>query len=124
MIIPEELEEPVRWVAAQDALSEFQSYLAPPPQVPHLLLEESGNVPNWQKCRGVYLSYNDHDRLLYVGSTLDSFQNRKRDHDKIFTTHSFDLIAIPKDVLFLAPALEVFLRERLHPMLGSDGKYV
>ncbi len=121
-MFPEELEEEFRWLDAQEALRDFQSFLAA--DVPVLRIQRQTDVLDWQKLQGVYLNYGERDRLLYVGMTLDCFLNRKRNHDKSFETHFLDLIVFPKKVLFLAPALEVFLRQWLRPILDAGGKHV
>jgi hypothetical protein len=121
-MFPEDFDEETRWVEAQEALSEFQSYLAP--HVPTLRIERAIDVNGWPRLQGVYLIYDKQDRLLYVGMTLDCFQNRIRDHERKFETPWIDLIVFPPELSFLAPALEVFLHKHLHPLHDGGGKHV
>src|SRR5437764_7113740 len=97
----DDFEVQTRWVDAQVALRDFQSFLAR--HVPVLRIEQSQDVLSWQRCRGVYLNYDELDRLLYLGFTLDCFQNRDRDHRTTFQTTSLDLIVFTDDWPFLAP---------------------
>lgn len=118
----DELEEEMRWEEAQDALRDFQSYLAV--RVPVLRIERDTDVLGWQKLQGVYLNYDEQGRLLYLGFTLDCFQNRKSQHEKRFETYWLDLIVLPEGLIFLAPALESFLLKRLFPELNRGKKHV
>lgn len=112
-----------RWVEVEEALAEFQELLAP--NVPKLRVVRSVDVDEWERLKGVYLLYDEGDRLLYIGSTLDCFSNRAKCHARRFLAVKYtDLIVLPDKIDFMALALERFLISRLFPFHNEHGKEV
>ena len=115
-----------RWQAAFAAIEEFRSYLAasvPPIQI--LRAHEEGWTREEYKrkrpdgfpsrLRGVYLIFDHHQRLVWVGKAMWNFDKRVWSHDSEVDRHYVDVIPFDEEHCFLAPALEFFLICKLAP---------
>lgn len=116
---------PERWSKIIPALEEFQSYLSPKAPTLRIVL---GNDKQWSKYEydtqvqqgvfrqcGVYLFTTTENVLEYIGLATRTFDDRIWKHDDHISRRYTDLIPIPRDFDFLAPALEMFLIQRLNP---------
>ncbi len=114
-----------RWRAVESCLEEFQQHLAP--HVPKFELrfaddstwtderyEEEAKTGVFGEC-GVYLIFNENEALQYIGVAMNGFARRIWMHDEDVDRRYTDLISIPRQFYFLAPALEFFLVCRLRP---------
>lgn len=118
----DDLESELRWIPIESELDDFQSKLAP--DIPKLRIQRNTDVLNWESQNGVYCLFSEEERLLYVGYTLGGFGNRIRSHDQNKSFRWIDIIVLPREIEFLAPSLELFLRSRLVPLLDEGGNYV
>lgn len=116
------LDDELRWADVRPELDEFQSLLSS--NVAKLQIERSEDVLDWEVKKGVYLLFGENEQLLYVGFTLDGFGKRIKVHETRFDCRRIDLIIPPDEYDFLVPALEVFLRRRLLPLLDEGGEHV
>jgi hypothetical protein len=113
-----------RWDEIQELLDEFHSLLSE--RVPRVRIERQEDVLDWEQQTGVYLLFGPDDELLYVGHTRRGFEGRKKYHERCFEHTHMDLIVFPPEFGFFAPALEVFLNERLQPRFSGypKSKYI
>ncbi len=115
---------PSRWELVREALDDFQSYLSS--RIPKLNVEEgcitevTKRVDRLDGC-GVYLLYDLHDRLLYIGLTGDDFTKRVNCHRRRFEPQYIDLVILPKKLSWLAYSLERFLIKDLRPLFNEVG---
>ena len=64
---------------------------------------------------GVYLIYSPEEQLRYVGVAMNTFDHRIWGHDDEVSRRWTDVIPLPSDWYFFAPALEFFLIVKLQP---------
>lgn len=120
-------ESPSRWRAVATVLEEFGTYLSE--RVPRLQLTAACDK-NWSdaeyrrlrprgfpgKLHGVYLIFDDSERLQYVGLATTCFDKRVWTHDRHVQRRFTDIIPIDDAHMFVAPSLEYSLIVRLKPV--------
>ena len=114
-----------RWDMIVPHLHEFQSHLAN--HIPQLIIQNATDR-QWPHDRylqqrktgifsqkGVYLLFDNEEKLQYVGVATNTFDDRIWSHDWWIDRRFIDVIPFPDDYCFLALALEFFLIRRLQP---------
>jgi hypothetical protein len=119
---PDDFDGELRWATIEPELKEFQQLLAS--TVPQLRIERQSDVPAWEQKNGVYFLFADNEQLIWIGYTLNGFQNRVASHKRDKVWRWMDLIVFDKNFEFFASALETFLRQRLSPILDGGGKHI
>ena len=127
-----------RWRAVRATLDEFQRYLSPRVEQLRIIAANDSwwNADEYKqlradgfpsRLRGVYLIYDQHDELLYVGVALVNFDKRVWSHDTMFAAREVerrwtDIIPLGPEYAFLALSLEYFLISRLNPKCNTSYK--
>ncbi len=127
------MEDRDRWQAIGPVLEEFRSFLSP--KVPESEIIEAADR-RWgngeykrlrpkgfpSRLRGVYLLFDNDERLQYVGVAMWNYDKRVWSHDRHFERRFIDIIPFDDRRIFLAPALEFFLISKLDPPQNSTYK--
>ena len=121
----------------KNALAEFHKYL---PLLPNLYPEGPWNIPSdWDKksfpnaeLPGVYFFLNAAGNLIYIGKASAGLGQRlgngyigqggKIKDPKVAEASQLYTIALPKELFFIAPALEEFLIFKLDPKGNTIGR--
>jgi hypothetical protein len=127
---------PSRWAPIEPLICEFQGFLAP--TVPQLKIEKGVDYedsyptsktasPALTKC-GVYLIFDDNyfESLRYIGmagpdrSLIDRIRDHRKSKRFSFTPRWIDVIAVYFPWEFFAPALELYLIDKIKSMKGNN----
>lgn len=124
---------PSRWAPIEEMICDFQGLLAPLQTIPQFKIEKGVDCDHYPtfgaaspalRLRGVYLVFDESEWPRYIGmaaerSLIERIRNHRKREWKDVNPRWIDVIPFDWEWVFFAPALELYLIDRVGEKEGS-----